>query len=377
VEVTVRNIGLPSPAPTFGVSEHSTSRDAYGPMAGAMEKKEQDRLSSQVRMELMKSGFNAFLFPASGLNWDRDMTPNDDACVQALKVFGSKATGVNIGDLHSARSVLGNRHDRGLNQNYIRGLGGAISRTHDMIRKSGSASCMFHAGSIWNDRDMDGIMDNGEQIQSAKGRSIAYIQGWVMQNRDERDIRRFRDSFSALIVGAGNPVYPKIESFTQASGPSSTSREAFFEFRVPDVYMMGFYSYGMGVQGWYCTGLYMRPGAYSGWGFNAPGYLVPEPEMGQLSPTVAILRARIGQNDFLLARRAEEVAELAKKHNVDGGDLPVLVSSIRDKARGLRNNFGPDRMDMRTSILSPQELEELRKQLITATAAVVKNLPKK
>jgi len=376
VEVTVRNVGMPSPMPTFGVSAGSSARDAYGPVAAAVDKKEQDRLSSLVRQELLKAGFNAFAIPASGLNWDRDMTPNDDACVQALRTLG-KAPGVFIGDLGSARNVLSNRFSVGMNQNYIRGIGGAIGRTHDLARKAGvPGGILFNAGTIWNDRGMDDVLEAGEHIQSAKGRSIAFVPGYVLQPRNDRDIARFRDSFSAIVVGAGNPVYSKIEAFAQPGAGQSASRDVFFEFYVPDVYMMGFYAFGMGVQGWYCAGLHMRPGPYSGWGFGSPGYLVPEPEMGQLSPTVAMLRARQGQNDFLLARRADEVLELAKKHNVDAAELSNLLTAIRDKARGLQG-IGPDRLHMRTTVMSPKELDDLRRQLIAATADVAKNLPKK
>jgi len=272
--------------------------------------------------------------------------------------------------------VLSNRHDKG-SQSYTRGLGGAMSRTNDMARKSGmSGAPMFYAGWVWNERDLSNVLADGDHIQTARGRAVAFIQSWLLQSRGDNDMQRLRDSFSALVVVPGSPVFPRIEAFTKTTTGQPVAREVFFEFHTPDVYMMGFYAFGMGVQGWFCSGLYMRPGPYSGWGFNSPGYIVPEPEMGQLSPTVAILRARQGQSDFLLARRADEVAGLAKKHNVDAGELPALLASIRTKARDLQG-IGPDRLTMRTATLSPKELDDLRKQLLAATADVVKNLPKK
>jgi len=377
VEVTVRAIGLPSSTPTFGVSGTTTAREVYGPVSGTMAVAEQDRLTREVRAELLKMGFNAFAFPASGLNRDRDMTPSDDACLQALRTFGNKTAGVGVGDLSNARSTLMSRYDRGLNNNYIRGLSGAIARTNDLARKAGMTTApLYHAGTIWSDRDMTTVLADGEYIQSAKGRSVAFVPGYVMQARSENDLKRFRDSFSALVVGAGYPVSAKLDAFVQPAAGQTSTREVFLEFYTPDVYMMGFYAFGMGVQGWYCTGLHMRPGPYSGWGFGSPGYLVPEPELGQLSPTVAVLRARQGQSDFLLVRRADEVMEQARKSNVDPGELPALLKAIRDKARS-QGYIAPDRIDMRARVMTPQELTDLRHQLIAATAEVLKSMAKK
>ncbi|MCL2701165.1 MAG: hypothetical protein FWE88_05670 [Phycisphaerae bacterium] len=373
VEVTVRHIGMPSRMPTFGVSDGTAARDAYGPMSGAMEARDRDRLTGAVRQELVKAGFNAFSIPAVGLN--RELAPVDDACVQALKSIGPKATGVAICDLGSAHYALGNRgYDRGLGANYVRGLGTAISRTQSLVNRAGVSDCLFHAGWI-GDRNVDYILDTGEVIQHAKGRSIAWIGGYHLRGRSDNDMRRFRDCFSALLVTAGYPVHNEIASFTQGgSGPSS--RDVYFEFRTPDVYMMGFYSFGMGVQGWYCVGMFMRPGAYSGWGFGSPGYLVPETDMGKFAPTVSVLRVWQGQSDFLLARRAEEVMEAARRAGVDEGELPALLGAIRDKAREPRT-IGTDHIELRCGAMSPQELNDLRQKLIAATADVLKKMPKR
>ena len=139
----------------------------------------------------------------------------------------------------------------------------------------------------------------------------------------------------------------------------------------PDVYVGGFYCWGVGADGAYISQTFHNRQLFNAFSFSPQNLLLPLPK-GDFEPTLGLLKFRQGLADYDLASRCDALVEAAKQKSKDAAPLEKILTEIRITA-----DAKPPRYDgrlMRSKSVPPEQLEKWRELLIREAGKVYEKI---
>jgi hypothetical protein len=368
IEVEVAHIGTPEvEMPTVGLTFRPEIGLAYGVLAGEMAPASRRAYTGRLRRQLLSGQFNAFSLRgaalASGTKADATRLADD------LKMYPlNLVSGRTLVDVTQTFHELDLRQTPSRSELYRRAVRAVVAETNEVAAKANLTGYYHYVGRAVSEPGLDRASARAATVGDAGGRPAVLTRASRLRAMAAASDKGAFAPFAALILETDASDLPqRVEAFRKLGG----RREVFvYTFR-GDRYRVGFYAAACGAEGVYVGRLFTRASPYRGHHFNGAGLLVVRPD-GTFAETLGMLSLRQGIDEYLLFKRAEALVATGDAAKVQTLELSAALSEIRTAAAKQRVAY--DAGPLRTTALTPEQIDALRARLIHAAAAVAGRL---
>ena len=208
----------------------------------------------------------------------------------------------------------------------------------------------------------------GAEIRAAGGEPVMAVRSSVLDATAAADRANRLSPFAAIVlVPDSKGVAGHIAEFRKL--PAGGKRSAYLLAWRPETYLCGFYARSVGADGCYVYRPVMSNGGpYTGFWVDGEALIMPEPDMA-LASTWSLFALRQAREDYDLLTRADRLLPEVKRLQLPVQELEDWVRKVRTKAVGL-DGVGYDESRLQASVVTAEELDELRTGLIKAVGTV-------
>ncbi|MFP4053340.1 MAG: hypothetical protein ACLFV7_05685 [Phycisphaerae bacterium] len=361
-----RNAGEYNRTPTYGIAGGTDIGRMYYSLASVLPDAQSAQLTLKLRQQLMDLGFTTFelggVYP-SGTSGVREGPLVGTLKNMPIQKMDGPAV-VRVGRFFRELGWWGVMVNSQRHRTYSTNLAKTVNQTIKKARMDDAylLTDLVRRGSL------DDQIQQATQMAAGRGKGGLEIYSHQLKGND---LPRAQKAFRLWIL---RPRSGNLRELITDFRNLGDGRSAYVYCYRPDRYIMGFLPAASGANGCWVDGLFLSGGsAFSGDRLNGSGLLVPDQGLGNYTPTLNLLNLWRAQEDFHLVRRAENLLNKANKAKVGVIELEQALESIRKAAaRHGRPNY--DHTLMRTTNLSPTQLDTLRLGLIQACAGVSNRL---
>lgn len=370
VALKVVSIGrVPKRLVTVGSTSSGTPEGLYGSVYDGLSASKRDMLTAKIRGKLIAGGLTGLMVP--GVSLDKKLKLDDSACLRHLKMYPSRRKSRQI--VFTLAGALWRLRDKKIDSDeneYKELMKSVVGRTYDLAAKAGAKRPLLYIGRCWKIEAIEDLAEVALTVAAAKGRAAITVQASVLDGIGEARLRRLFKPFSGVFVSPNRIGVHETIAILKDIGC-----EVYTYLGANDRYHVGFYSFGIGVDGVYLENLFSRCSPYDGFRLRGKGLLAPH-SGGAISPTLAMLRVQQGVSDFRLARNAQELVRKAERAKLPSVGVKSVLDDISKQAQGIKwLNF--DESKFRTTSVSESDIESHRIRLIEATGALAEKLKSK
>lgn len=357
--------------PTFGAASSTSSRSLYCGLAASLAPAQRASLTGKIRQSLLTDGLNALTLSSATFATGSKLSVN--GFVRNLKTYPAKS--VRGETLIGVGSPLWQLDRWGIQlgtQRFREKIRALVQRTSELTAEAKLSDYCFYFGRVWDARGLDAASRKAAPAVAAGGRTAVLVGSSIIRRLGaDRAKSLLRPISTLLIIPDTSEVRAQIKAFKALGG----DRRAYVYVYRPDRFRQGFYARSVEADGYYLHDVFMPGPPFKGFHVNGTGLVAPRSD-GGIAPTLAMLRCRQADDDYLLMLRAEAILKRADDVKAPADELARILRTIRSRSSELRGvRF--DGNNLRTSSVLPVEMESWRTVLIRAAADVSKSLPKK
>jgi hypothetical protein len=364
VPVKVEVVALPrekTDKPTvFGVSGWASAFEAYRSYSTLLPKPEQKRVGKAVLDALAAHGLNSVRLHGPGLSRGRRSAPQrfEEALKDRLYLTGSGKHLVDVEQSLKTIEALQPGTDR------YRKVAGVIVSAGDAAAGKHSFTGYALLCGYMDDRNRDEMAKVVRAIRRSGGRPAVLARLSALSGLGRSARRQLLADLDTLVVGGGAGLRSLAAEFKAPASDKTLAVGAVYA----DEYTCGFYSWGVGADGALVEQAFSFVPFFNGFWFDGRGLLLPDRAIGTFRATLGMLMFQQGMEDYLLARRCQELAESARKRGVDAGGLEKVLGEIRGTADKAQPGFDLERFQPRG--VSRQVLLQWRQSLLAQAQKV-------
>jgi hypothetical protein len=381
IRLSGRSIDVPAE-----VIVHALDAEASGPTVGAypltrawyiltglrdlVPVKARGEMQLRFRSALVDAGVNAFRL-AGPFVYPSDRKLREYPIERAAKGLPSgESVAGPIVDLEHLQRTLGEAEIRQNSTAYYSTIMGAVEVSAHLVSQAGQRISAFVAGPLDDPGKAEELSVFIAQARKAGARVMLDAHVSALKAMDDKPRGVLLSQCPLLLLELDARGAPElIAAFRKAGGS-----KAYLRAPRPGRYPVGFLAAGVDADGAWVGGVHgSGRSPYGGW-LAGQGLVVPETgKVGRYVPTVSALRLQEGIEDYRLVRRCEALARQADQAGLDAGELHAALKTVRDEAaRTASLTYDYDRFAYADP--SPERMDQLRRELLQASAVISKRL---
>ena len=370
LEVEVVDVGpAAQTAPTVATMDPVSIDLYYNALAEALPEPQRAQLTGKIRQLLLENCLSSHGIAGPTFGAGKEVV--DKPFFQALREQAMSFHGLVLIDMTPAFLMLEGLAVQPNTQPYQRALNSLVARINELVSDTKlRGQCLLLVGAGNTEAFSATLSERAAALAAAGGKPVVWVHGALIAAMEKDKLSGFLRPLSGLIV---TPTASMPEERMETLRKFGEGKAVLYYVCPPDRFTVGFRLSALEAEGCVLSGTFMTGGPYRGFNLDGSGLLAIEPD-GGFSYTLTALRLWQGIDDHILARRAKALLAKAESAKVPALELDAALKEIRQAVA--QAGVGYDPVCMRSSTVTPKQLDTWRGVLIRAAGTVNKRLTK-